>query len=245
MLLAPRCRRSTRGSIVTTQKFAPIVRSLSLVDEVTARLEAAIISGELEPGSRISEQQVAATLGVSRGPLREAIRRLEGRKLLIRQPNVGVKVIQLSLDALVEILFIREALEGMAAALAAQHMSDDEIEELRRLLSEHALQEGVKRGEAYYQESKDIDFHFRIAKASRNERLFEMLSGELYDLMRMYRYRASTAPGRTQEALNEHRAIVEAIALRDPGRAEQAMRQHIRNARKAVERTQGARPKRN
>ena len=103
------------------------VQAQSLVDVVAERIEAAIFSGQIEPGSRLSEQGLALSLGVSRGPLREAIRRLEGRKLLERTPNIGVRVAQVSLKDLNEILQMREALEGLACSLAAVHMPDAEI----------------------------------------------------------------------------------------------------------------------
>jgi DNA-binding GntR family transcriptional regulator len=211
------------------------VQAQSLVDAVTERIEAAIISGALEPGSRLSEQALAASLGVSRGPLREAIRRLEGRKLLQRTPNIGVRVAALSLKDLNEVLQVREALEGMAAALAAVHMTDAEVAALKALLDKHGQQKSVQEGKGYYQESKDFDFHFRIVTGSRNERLIEMLMGDLYHLLRIYRYKSSTKPGRAQQALHEHEDIVAAIASRDPAAAEQKMRQHLRNARVYVE----------
>lgn len=211
------------------------VQAQSLVDAVTERIEAAIISGALEPGSRLSEQALAASLGVSRGPLREAIRRLEGRKLLQRTPNIGVRVAALSLKDLNEVLQVREALEGMAAALAAIHMTDAEVAALKGLLDKHGQQKSVQEGKGYYQESKDFDFHFRIVTGSHNERLIEMLMGDLYHLLRIYRYKSSTKPGRAQQALHEHKDIVAAIASRDPAAAEQTMRQHLRNARVYVE----------
>ena len=211
------------------------VQARSLVDVVAERIEEAIISGALEPGSRLSEQALASSLGVSRGPLREAIRRLEGRKLLRRTPNIGVRVAALSPDDLNEILQVREALEGLASALAAQHMSDEDIAALRTLLDDHAKQKSVHDGTGYYQESKDYDFHFRIVTGSRNARLIEMLLGDLYYLLRVYRYRSSTKPGRAKAALREHKAIVAALAKRDPAAAEQAMRAHLRNARRYVE----------
>ena len=96
------------------------VRAKSLVDAVTERLEAAILGGELAPGSRLSEQRLATAFGVSRGPLREAIRRLEGRQLLRRTTNIGVHVTELSHEDLAELMTVREALEGMACRLAAQ-----------------------------------------------------------------------------------------------------------------------------
>lgn len=211
------------------------VQAQSLVDVVAERIEAAIISGQLEPGSRISEQGLAASLGVSRGPLREAIRRLEGRKLLERTPNIGVRVAALSLKDLNEILQVREALEGLACGLAAKNMSDAEIAGLEKLLAGHEKQKSVQEGKGYYQESKDFDFHFRIVTASGNERLAQMLTGDLYYLLRVYRYKSSTKPGRAVEALNEHKAIVDALVRRDAKAAEEAMRTHLRNARRFVE----------
>ena len=211
------------------------VQAQSLVDVVAERIEAAIISGALEPGAKLSEQALAASLGVSRGPLREAIRQLEGRKLLVRTPNIGVRVAQLSLKDLAEILHIRETLEGLAAALAATAMTDAEIASLGPLLGRHAQQKSLRDGTGYYQESKDYDFHFRIVTGSRNARLAEMLLGDLYYLLRVYRYKSSTHPGRATEALAEHQAIVAALAARDPAAAEAAMRTHLRNARRIVE----------
>lgn len=219
------------------------VRAQSLVDIVAERIEAAIVSGELTPGSRLSEQALAASLGVSRGPLREAIRRLEGRKLLERTPNIGVRIAALSLSDLNEILQVREALEGMACALAASNMSDADIAALQSLLNEHEKQKRVQEGTGYYQNSLDYDFHFRIVSGSGNARLAEMLMGDLYHLLRIYRYKSSTRPGRAQEALKEHREIVAALARRDAVAAERAMRTHLRNARKSVEEELAAKPK--
>ena len=211
------------------------VTATSLVDVVAERIEAAIISGALEPGSRLSEQALAVSLGVSRGPLREAIRRLEGRKLLERTPNIGVRVAALSLKDLNEILQVREVLEGMACALAATNMTDAEIAALKKLLDGHGQQKSVQEGKGYYQESKDFDFHFRIVSGSRNERLAQMLFGDLYHLLRIYRYKSSTEPGRAMKALQEHQEVVDALARRDPALAEQKMRAHLRNARMYVE----------
>jgi DNA-binding GntR family transcriptional regulator len=211
------------------------ISAQSLVDALAERIEAAIVSGDLQPGSKLSEQGLAASLGVSRGPLREAIRRLEGRKLLQRTPNIGVHVASLSPGDLYEVLQVREALEGMACALAAQNMTDAELKALSELLEQHQQQKSVQAGTGYYQESKDFDFHFRIVKGSRNARLVQMLCEDLYYLLRVYRYKSSTRPGRAKQALREHKDIVAALMRRDPVEAERKMRLHIGNARLYVE----------
>ena len=207
----------------------------SLVDLIVERLEASIISGEIAPGTKLSEVALAQSLGVSRGPLREAIRRLEGRKLLQRTPNIGVRVAEFTEDDLSDILVVREALEGMACRQACLKMTDAEVKTLRQLLRSHGLQSGVKKGTGYYQEGKDFDFHFLIIKGSRNERLIQMLCGDLYDLLRVYRYKSSTLGGRAKAAYMEHEKIVEAIEARDPDAAEASMREHLRNARSYLE----------
>lgn len=211
------------------------VQPQSLVDAVAERIEAAIISGRIEPGAKLSEQGLAASLGVSRGPLREAIRRLEGRKLLERTPNIGVRVARLSLKDLNEILQVREALECLACSLAATNMPDAEIAALKKLLDAHEKQKSVREGTGYYEEAENLDFHYRIVNGSGNERLADMLAGDLHYMLRVYRYKSGAKPGRAAEVLKEHRAIVAAIEARDPQAAEVAMREHLSHARRFVE----------
>ena len=223
-----RCKRMSQ----TMTEFSPQrISAQSLVDIVTQRLADAIMAGELAPGARISEHALAASLGVSRGPLREAIRRLEGRKLVERTTNIGVRVASLSLQGLYDLLTVREALEGIACRLACERMSDADVDGLAALLEEHGAQDGVREGTAYVQGTRDYDFHFRIVTASGNQQLMHMLTEELYDLLQLYRFRSSTSAGRAGRALEEHRAVVAALRSRDPDRAEAAMRAHVRAAR--------------
>jgi DNA-binding GntR family transcriptional regulator len=203
----------------------------SLVEEAFDRITDAIVLGEIEPGSRIREASLARQLGISRGVLREAMQRLEGLKLVSRTSNIGVRVMELSQQDLFELYTMREALEGMAARLAATNMTDKEIQALKALLEEHGQRQDLQRGDGYYQPSLDQDFHVAIARASRNERLERTLCNELYFQLRLYRYRSSSYPGRAQEAFAEHQAIVDALAARDPDAAEAAIRRHLRNAR--------------
>lgn len=208
------------------------VTARSLVDAVTEQLEVAIMEGRLAPGDRISEQKLAQSLGVSRGPLREAIRRLEGRRLVEYKANIGVRVAELSDKRLEDLLIVREAMEGMGARLACSRMSDQQLDDLESLIEGHSDQVLVQGSKGYYQESGDRDFHFRIAKASENNLLVSLVCGDLYDLLRIYRYKSSTMVGRAEAALEEHRAILSALRQRDPEKAEAAMRNHLRNARK-------------
>jgi DNA-binding GntR family transcriptional regulator len=203
----------------------------SLVDQAFDRIADAIVVGEIQPGDRIRESLLARRLGISRGVLREAMQRLEGLKLVTRTSNIGVHVIGLSEQDMLDLYSMREALEGMAARLAAIHMPDDEVKALERLLDRHGAKTDVRQGEGYYQATADEDFHFRIARGSRNQRLERTLCTELYYPLRLYRYRSSVQPGRASAALAEHRKVVAAIAARDPDQAEAAIRGHIQNAR--------------
>lgn len=213
----------------------PPVARLTLADKVFAQLQEAIVTGELVAGSRVSEAELVTRYGVSRGPLREALRRLEGRQLITRIPHVGVRIMALSLDELLQIYQVRESLEGLACRLAAEHMSDAEIADLKALLARHEQQIAEHEGRAYIQEEGNVDFHYRLIHGSRNAVLIQMLCGELYHRVRIYRGQFSLTEGRPVRALEEHRRIVEAIEARDGELAEFLMRRHIANARANVE----------
>jgi DNA-binding GntR family transcriptional regulator len=189
-----------------------------------------IISGELPQGTKIVESDLALKYGISRGPLREAIHRLEQIKLIVRIPHAGSRVIKLDRKMMEDIYVARESLEGMAARLAARLMTDAEISALAELLDQHEAAIGETRGKAYFQREGDIDFHYRIAAASRNRWILENLNGELYQLIRMGRRQSGQVPARAQIALSQHRQIAGAIAARDEELAEILMRRHISGA---------------
>lgn len=208
----------------------------TIPERIFALLREDIVEGKLPAGSKISEPELARAYGISRGPLREAIGRLEACGLVVRKANVGARVVTLSSDQLLEIFHVREALEGMAARLAAQHMTDAEIAELRRLLVEHQAQIAGDADHAYFQREGDLDFHYRIVQGSHNSRMIELLCNDLYHLVRLYRYQFGMRSKRGPRAFTEHEYIVDAIERRDPEMAEMMMRAHIRASRENVER---------
>ncbi|WP_313513598.1 GntR family transcriptional regulator [Pseudomonas sp.] len=210
--------------------------SETLSEHVFRRIQAAIVKGEIAPGSKISEPELARVYGISRGPLREAIHRLEGQRLLVRVPHVGARVVSLSYAELIELYEIRESLEGMACRLAAERMSQAEIDELRQVLEMHERDEAFQAGLGYYQQEGDFDFHYRIIQGSGNRTLTQMLCGELYQLVRMYRIQFSAIPNRPRQAFTEHHRILDAIADRDGELAELLMRRHIAASKRNVER---------
>ena len=207
----------------------------TLADRVCEQIVTAIVVGDIPTGQKISEPELARTYGISRGPLREAMRKLEALRLVERKPHVGARVVNLSAKELIEIYHVREALEGMACRLAAQNMPQEEIDSLRTLLDEHERSIEQLDGRSYFQKEGDLDFHYRIVNGSKNEKLLESLGGDLYHLVRMYRYQFSVSSSRPKRALKEHRQIIDAIESRDPELAEMLMRRHIGAARKNVE----------
>ncbi|MCG8016952.1 MAG: GntR family transcriptional regulator [Candidatus Thiodiazotropha sp. 'RUGA'] len=209
--------------------------NIPLTERLFDALQRAIVEGEIPQGSKISEPELARQHGVSRGSLREAMARLEMRKLVERKPNLGARVVTLSYEQLIEIFQLREALEGMAARLAAQNMSEIEIEELQKLLDQHGEQIAEQHGQAYFQKQGDLDFHYRIVQGSKNKQLIELLCNDLYHLLRMYRYQFGMRSKRSQQAYEEHQYLINAISARDPEMAELLMRQHIRSSRRNVE----------
>ncbi|MEJ2307811.1 MAG: GntR family transcriptional regulator [Gammaproteobacteria bacterium] len=216
--------------IPRNETVIPLPDSGTLSDRVCNQLKEEIITGRLEQGAKIKEEVLAREHGISRGPLREAIRRLEGMHLVQRVPHAGARVVTLTHKMMSDIYRVREALEGMSARLAAENMHSQDIDALRKLLEqhEHAIEE--TDGKVYFQREGDVDFHFRIAQASGNDWLIHHLSSELYQLIRMCRYRSALAPSRPVKALAEHRQIVEAIAAGDGELAELLMRRHISGA---------------
>ncbi len=218
--------------------------SETLSENVFRRIQAAIVKGEIAPGSKISEPELARTYGISRGPLREAIHRLEGQRLLVRVPHVGARVVSLSHAEMIELYEIRESLEGMACRLAAERMTTEQIEELRNVLDTHERDAAFQAGLGYYQQEGDFDFHYRIIQGSGNKTLSQMLCGELYQLVRMYRIQFSTTPNRPRQAFAEHHRILDAIADRDGELAELLMRRHIGASRRNIERHYQAAPDR-
>ncbi|EJN6829328.1 GntR family transcriptional regulator [Vibrio cidicii] len=204
-------------------------------ETLTELLVEAIINGDMLPGSKISEPELAKHYQVSRGPLREAIMRVEGLGLIERVPHVGARVITFSPEKLIELYAVREALEGMAARLAARYITQEELLSLELLLSTHSKHIDEVEGSSYFHQHGDFDFHYRIIKASRNRKLIALLCDELYHLLRMYRYQSPRAQSRPKEALDEHKYILQAIRNRDEELAEMLMRRHISGSRKLIE----------
>ena len=149
------------------------------VERLFAAMTDEIISGRFSAGAKLSEPELARRFGVSRGPLREAIRRLEERGLVRRTPNAGARVVDFTPEEILEAFDLREAIESMAARLAAERMSDEEIAQLRRVFTDEQT-----RG---HSERYDNDFHMTIVRGAKNSRFCRLLDENFYQLFQLWR----------------------------------------------------------
>lgn len=190
----------------------------TLADQVLQLVLRKIAQGELRPGDVVNEVDLARQLSVSRGPVREAIRRLEGRKLVTCSPFQRTRVVALGITEVREAFEMREGLEATATRLACQRMSDEELAELMTAVEAADSADG------------EFDIHSQIAMHCGNSRIRALLCDELYYLLRLYRRQSGDAPGRRPEAREEHWQIVAAMKQRNAALAESLMRSHIRRA---------------
>lgn len=199
---------------------------LPLRDVVFNTLRQAILRGELKPGERLMEIQLANKLGVSRTPIREAIRKLELEGLVLMIPRKGAEVAEITEKNLRDVLEVRCALEELAVQLACDRMDEDGISELRAAAVNF---ENVLESDDITQIAQaDVAFHDVIYAATDNRRLIQLLNNLREQ---MYRYRIEYLKKKEcyQQILGEHGKLIETIAARDKDAATKVTGQHIKN----------------
>jgi DNA-binding GntR family transcriptional regulator len=201
------------------------VENLTLWQRVYDHLRTEILEGRLEPGAELIEVALADQLGVSRGPLREAIGRLAAEGLVTVSPRRGAVVRSLSKEEFLELYQVREALERMAVQLAVPRLTDEQFEELTALNGQMEAHAARNEVEAFFE--SNLAFHARLLEASGNEKLKELYRQLLGQLGR-YRLRSLTLRGNLQRSVAEHKAILRAARRGDAERAAQLMAEHIR-----------------
>lgn len=207
---------------------------LPLRDVVFHTLRRAILKGELKPGERLMEIALAEKLGVSRTPIREAIRKLELEGLVIMMPRRGAQVANITKKDLNDVLEVRIGLENMAIEKACKLITQDQLEQLRKAGRE--FEYTLQQGDLTQLAEADVNFHEIIYQASDNARLNQMLNNLREQI---YRYRIEylkDEPTRKQLA-KEHKDIYEALVNRDVKRAQETTYVHIENQRKAIIKT--------
>ncbi len=204
---------------------------LPLRDVVFNTLRQAILRGELQPGERLLEIHLANKLGVSRTPIREAMRKLELEGLVLMIPRKGAVVAEITEKSLRDVLEVRKALEELAVRLACEKIQDEEIEELKAAAKE--FENALKSGDVTVFAEADVKFHDIIYRTTDNQRLIQLL----YNLReQMYRYRVEYLKRKDSHEvlLAEHQRIIETIEKRDEKSAVEAVCTHIDNQVEAV-----------
>lgn len=204
---------------------------LPLREVVFHSLREAILMGDLQPGERLMEIQLAEKLGVSRTPVREAIRKLEIEGLAVMIPRKGAEVAQITKKQLKDVLEVRKALEELAVQLACKRISKEEMEELRK--AHVQVRDMVRKKELTDLVQADVRFHEIIYYAADNERLLQILN-TLRQQMYRYRLEYLKNPENHELIIQEHEAILEAVCSLDIDKAAAAVCQHISNQENGV-----------
>lgn len=212
-----------------TSQFAPLKFDDMghIRDSVFSTLRNAILDGKLKPGERLVERDIAEKLGISRTPVREAIRKLEIERLVTHIPRKGVVVSEFTKEDVAEIMAIRTVLEGLICNLAAAKIKGRDLDRLDHILKQIAEEHGK---ENYKKVNQLHDrFHDIIYKAAESPRLYEQLN-TLREYIHKFAQVAYTKPGRIEQALIEHAEIVRALGQHDCEKAEKAAKLHVKKS---------------
>ncbi len=210
---------------VTMDEFLP------LRDVVFNTLRKAILTGELKPGERLMEIHLANRLGVSRTPIREAIRKLELEGLVIMIPRRGAEVAQITEKSLKDVLEVRRALDALCVELACDRICAAEEERLGKACDE--FERATQTKDATTIAEADVVFHDIIVHATGNQRLIQLINN-LSEQMYRYRFEYIKDESRHDNLVDEHRMIYESIVGRDKEGAAKAARFHIDNQEKSI-----------
>lgn len=194
-------------------------------------LREAIIVGELKPGERLMEVQLADKMGVSRTPVREAIRKLELEGLVDMLPRKGAHVADLSVKDIMDVLEVRSTLDGLASMLSAERITDEELKELEHAHAQfiHYVEKNNLQGSI----KKDVEFHDVIYRSSRNDKLIQ-IANNLREQIQRFRVIYIKDYSSTRELIREHADILESIIKKDPDLARECAQKHISNQEETI-----------
>jgi DNA-binding GntR family transcriptional regulator len=202
------------------------IESASVVGLAYEQIRTLILNGTFAPGERLGQVELAETLGISRTPVREALRRLAGEGLVIARTNHGFRVAEISIDQVMRRLEIRLLLEPGIARLAAERATPDDLAAI-----DDAIVREEEADDAAGTHDASRDFHLAVARATRNDDLVATLEAQwIVEVGRRLLARRAAAPGWRPRDVAEHRAIAAAIAGGQGDLAEQLMREHVASA---------------
>lgn len=203
-------------------------RSANLTDAMVEEVKRLIYSGDVQPGERLNEAALALRMGTSRGPIREALKKLAGLGLVTAVPNRGMFVRQLSLRDMLEVYELRALVFGYAAGRACEHLTEEHRQSFERLL--RAMDEACEADEGTRYYELNLQFHALILELSRNRRAQESYDDYVKQL-HIFRRKYFNVPGNMRRSNVEHREIYDAIAASDAVRARSAAEQHVLSGR--------------
>lgn len=204
---------------------------LPLRDVVFNTLRQAILTGELKPGERLMEIHLANQLGVSRTPIREAIRKLELEGLVIMIPRRGAEVAQITEKSLKDVLEVRKALDALCVELACDRITEEEKQNLKKACDD--FEQATITGDATTIAAADVALHDIIVEATGNKRLIQLINN-LSEQMYRYRFEYIKDEQQHTNLVEEHRMIYESIIKQDKGKAAEAAKLHIDNQEKSI-----------
>ena len=205
--------------------------TLSLVNQAYKELKRIILDHEIPQGGKLKEAELAAALGISRTPVREAINRLEREGLVEIFPQRGAFVVRFTEKDIYELFLIRENLEGLAAYLAAENMTEKDLAILKSCVD--GFEEPYSKKDIQRYARDDFRFHETIVMLSGSRRLTKLIA-TLHDHIHLFRLTTKGLSSRMKTSLAEHQQLIEAFRRRDAEEAERRMRQHIRHVRHGV-----------
>lgn len=199
---------------------------LPLRDVVFNTLRQAILTGELKPGERLMEIHLAKKLGVSRTPIREAIRKLELEGLVTMIPRRGAEVAQITEKSMNDVLEVRRALDVLCVELACDRITEEELEQLKAACE--AFEAAVKTKDAKKIAHADVALHDIIVCATGNQRLIQLVNN-LSEQMYRYRFEYIKDSSQHERLVEEHRVIYQSLVEKDKEAVSQAAKTHIDN----------------
>jgi DNA-binding GntR family transcriptional regulator len=203
----------------------------SLAEIISRQLEGMILSGNIQPGERINESKLSGLLGVSRAPIREALRLLASSGILEVRANRGMFVRDLQIDEVEGLYDIRAALDVLAGERAAERINDEHLRTLYRWIEEMATYVETDDTDGYYR--ANIAFHAAIVEITGNANLLSIYEG-VCKQMSLFRRISLSLPGQLRLSLQRHKKIVEAIRSKDSAKAASVMKNHTLGAKKAL-----------
>lgn len=209
------------ATFVTSREYG------SLSKRVYKYLRDAITEGKYRSGECLTELKIAEELGVSRTPVREALKQLEQEDLIVSQPNRGVIVNAITTEDIQDVFLIRRLLEGQAAFWAAQRISAEQLDRLEETVELMDLY--TRKGNSDHLVRLDTDFHEVLFEASHSRTLKNILAN-LHQNIHMARQSSLTYPGRAEKSLSEHRQILDALKRHDADSAKRCAEAHIDGA---------------